>query len=707
MEGIRKLSKKRILDNKDVGINASIFIALVCISFFMGKRNYLLFHTGIEIYTSIIAYNILIISLNAHNASHTRSVILLGVAYGFIGAFNILHVITYEGIGVFSYTDTSISNQLWLVARYFEASTLLIFVMFYNRKFKLIILEFIYGILSIISVLVIFYWDIFSIYLGKYLRLTSFKMINEYSISLILLLTIYLLHKNRKKLSFINYEVVMLAIVLTLTSEVFLTLHIKVNDLNNIMSHILKLLSFYLLFRSVNAFYITKPQKTLARENNQLRLETVKYQKDNRKLKEEINNRKLRETQSISNQKKLESILESVEEGIVLVSINSKKKALHWNDKFLKIWDIGEEIIQEGDIDKMLLYVKDQLKNPEDFMVEANEMYNNKERTCHILEFKDGRVLERYSNPLVINGEVLGKVLSFRDITERKNTEAIRKENEFNKRLLNEEREYDELRTKFFTNLSHELKTPINVLLGNVQLLKLYLDNNSMDENISKITKHLNSMWQNCYRLLRLVNNLTDIVKIDSGYFDITLKNNNIVSVVEKITFSVADYIENMGINFVFDTNSEEKILACDPDKIERILLNLLSNAVKFTDRGGKISVKVNVLKDKVSLSVEDTGIGIPIDKQSTIFDRFKKVNEDLVRNYQGTGIGLSLVKSLVEMHDGTISLKSNFGDGSKFIIEIPSKLVSQMNEEPIKGYMENHDNNIEKLNIEFSDIYS
>ena len=123
VEGIKELDKKRILNNKEGKINASIFITLVCMSLFIGKKNYLLFHTGIEIYSSIIAYNIFIISSNTHRIPHTGNVILLGVAYGFLGGFDILHALTYEGMGIFGYTDIDIANQLWLVARYFEAST--------------------------------------------------------------------------------------------------------------------------------------------------------------------------------------------------------------------------------------------------------------------------------------------------------------------------------------------------------------------------------------------------------------------------------------------------------------------------------------------------------------------------------------------------------------------------------------------------------
>ena len=162
-------------------------------------------------------------------------------------------------------------------------------------------------------------------------------------------------------------------------------------------------------------------------------------------------------------------------------------------------------------------------------------------------------------------------------------------------------------------------------------------------------------MKQNCYRLIRLVNNLLDIVKYDSGFITPNMQNENIIYAVEAIAMSIVPYAESKGIKLIFDTDTEEKIIACDVDKIERIILNLLSNALKFTDRGGYIYITTTDNEDKVEISVRDTGIGIPADKKEFIFERFTQVNKALKRNHEGTGIGLSLVKSFVELHGGEI----------------------------------------------------
>jgi len=272
---------------------------------------------------------------------------------------------------------------------------------------------------------------------------------------------------------------------------------------------------------------------------------------------------------------------------------------------------------------------------------------------------------------------------------------------------MDEMMEYDRIKTEFLANISHELKTPINVILGSLQLVDKYEDD--FISNPYKFRKLVRTMKQNCFRLLRLINNLIDITKIDSGYFKINLENSDIVKVVEDITLSVANYIENKGVELIFDTNIEEKIMAFDPEKLERILLNLLSNALKFTSKEDRIDVIVLDKGNEVVIEVKDTGIGIPKEQQERIFDRFIQVDKSLTRDHEGSGIGLSLVKSLVEMHEGNITLKSKYGEGSSFIINIPSNLIIEDNEADLQLAVQNniYENiTIERIRIEFSDIY-
>lgn len=271
-----------------------------------------------------------------------------------------------------------------------------------------------------------------------------------------------------------------------------------------------------------------------------------------------------------------------------------------------------------------------------------------------------------------------------------------------NKRLLEEAVQYDRLKTEFVANMSHELKTPLNIIFSTAQLFSLYIDKENL-ANSDKLNKYTGTIKQNCYRLLRLVNNLIDITKIDSGFMELNLKNQNIVEVVEEITLSTVEYVQSMSRTIIFDTNREEKIMAFDEDKIERILLNLISNATKFTRPGDVIEVGVYDEGNYVVISVKDTGIGIPDDKITEIFERFKQVDYLLNRNHEGSGIGLSIVKSLVEMHKGKIDVKSKYGEGTEFIVSLPFRIVSNKVKQESKRDL----TNIEKIQIEFSDIYN
>lgn len=289
-------------------------------------------------------------------------------------------------------------------------------------------------------------------------------------------------------------------------------------------------------------------------------------------------------------------------------------------------------------------------------------------------------------------------VATVRDITDRKLNELA---------MQKEAQEMEVLRTEFFANISHELKTPLNIIFGAIQIIEMELENKEKNIKREKIMNNLNIEKQNCFRLLRLINNLIDSTKLDSGYLEMTLVNCNIVSIVEEITLSVAEYISNNNLNVTFDTDVEEKIMACDLDKIERIMLNLLSNAVKFTPDGGEIFVNIFDGKEYITITVEDTGIGIPAAKLNIIFDRFRQVDKSFARKHEGSGIGLSLVKSLVEMHGGRIFVESRYGVGTKFTVEIPVKILNDTIFEKIeKKVISSIDSFVERIKIEFSDIY-
>ncbi|WP_253205400.1 sensor histidine kinase [Clostridium estertheticum] len=276
--------------------------------------------------------------------------------------------------------------------------------------------------------------------------------------------------------------------------------------------------------------------------------------------------------------------------------------------------------------------------------------------------------------------------------------EEVKKKNEVNKELNKLLVSHEE----FIANISHELKTPLNVIFSAIQLFQMYCDNGSLDERRETIIKYLDSMKLNSYRLSKLINNIVDTSKIQAGFFNLNLSNNNIVEVVEEIVMSVTNITDIKGIRIIFDTDTEEKIVACDTEMIQRILLNLISNAIKFSNEGDEILVEFKDEDKFFEISVKDNGIGIEEKNLSMIFDRFKQVDKSLSRNSEGTGIGLSLVKSIVELHGGTIYAESEFGKGSKFTVELPAGKVTRENMlYNSKGKSEN-----ENIRVELSDVY-
>ncbi len=401
-----------------------------------------------------------------------------------------------------------------------------------------------------------------------------------------------------------------------------------------------------------------------------------------------------------------------------LVQLSPHALFVHTGEKFIFVNKQGAKLL-EVPHRKELIGKSTQKFAHENYKKDMFEKFDRIKKTNKKIVAKDMKIVT--ANGKVVDVSMSSSVVGYdgeeailtilTDISERKEKEKLLKKAEENKRKMNEMIQYDKLKTEFFANISHELRTPINVILGSLQLLDKY--NNDYISNPDKLNDTIKTTKQNCFRLLRLINNLIDITKIDSGFFNLNLQNNNIIEVIENIVLSVSNYCKgSKKINLIFDTTTEEKIMAFDPDKLERIILNLLSNAIKFTGCDDHIKVSVIDKGDKINISVKDTGIGIQKDQLNIIFDRFRQVNKSLTRDHEGSGIGLSLVKTFVEMHDGKITVDSEYGKGTEFIMEFPCKKINptSVKESGVDLFnkdIKNINNYVERISIEFSDIYS
>ena len=247
-------------------------------------------------------------------------------------------------------------------------------------------------------------------------------------------------------------------------------------------------------------------------------------------------------------------------------------------------------------------------------------------------------------------------------------TLQLTKEMEKNDKLLKKVIELEKRKNNYFVNLSHELRTPLNVISSTEQLVT---ELNKSKDGIgkSKLNGCMQVVRRNTKRLLNLINNIIDTAKIESGSYQLNIREHDIVYIVEEATLSLKDYIERKGIELIIDPEMEEKIIKCDEHEIERCIVNLVSNAAKFTPEGGTIEVTIEDLDEKVKIIVKDTGIGIDKKYHDSIFNRFNQVVDQGAESKGGSGLGLTITKQIIDMHGGQISVESELGKGCKFII--------------------------------------
>lgn len=247
------------------------------------------------------------------------------------------------------------------------------------------------------------------------------------------------------------------------------------------------------------------------------------------------------------------------------------------------------------------------------------------------------------------------------------------------KRIKKKEREREieiareKMQTDFIVNISHELRTPINIILSGISLVKMQLNKGYNELDNKYLEEKLNIINQNAYRLLKLANNIIDVKEIESGVIKLNKKNVNIVEIVEAIFTETIDYASKKNINMIFDTYEEEIVVSVDIEIIQRIVLNILSNAIKFTPDGGTIYTNVKNDNNYIIIEIIDTGIGIPKEKLETIFYRFYQVDNSLSRVNEGSGIGLSIAKELVELHDGKIEVESQLEKSTTVRVFLPA----------------------------------
>lgn len=365
------------------------------------------------------------------------------------------------------------------------------------------------------------------------------------------------------------------------------------------------------------------------------------------------------------------------------------------NTAFLNMFNIDSEDDVKGKKFEDFALIRDKVKY-ENFIISLKQSVGTLSEECYF----------KYNNTeffgevraLKVKGFEGGEYICIiRDITERKELERMED-------LLLEKKKEAEIKNDILANISHEFKTPVNVIYSAIQMEELKKETKDIDQLI----KYNGIIKQNCYRLIRLINNFIDITRFSNGGIVVNKEVCNIVDLVENTTMSVLTFAESLNIELVFDTNEEEIYAYIDISMFERVILNLLSNAIKYSksDVKGHILVTVYGTLDQISLIIKDDGVGIPKEKKEIIFSRFERIDKSLSRTNEGSGLGLNIVKEIVDLHDGEIDIESEEGEGTTISIIINR----EVNKEKIKECIEKNtvtETSESTVNLEMSDIYS
>ncbi|NFG63443.1 HAMP domain-containing histidine kinase [Clostridium botulinum] len=436
----------------------------------------------------------------------------------------------------------------------------------------------------------------------------------------------------------------------------------------------LKLLAFYILFKGIVNYMINEPMKNMKvnlERTNEVNLELHRTLKKRNRI---LNDTNIMIEKSESNYNKL---IDSVYDGVLLFS---KNKLQYINKAGLKLLnDINKENIIGISLEKFIL---------ENF--NFNLYHSNEKEICiSDLKLKNADIVVTL---FIIDIDENNKLLYAHDVTELNKTKAMK--NQLEKYLKEEE-----LKNQFFSNISHELRTPINLIYSAIQLNEIYLKQKKVD-NVSKNNEIIR---QNSLRLIRTINNFIDTNRVSEGYLKPDFKIYNIVEVVENITIACNKYINKAEIGLIFDSEKEEIYVKCDKDMIERIVLNIISNSVKYGQKGSHINVTIGIEESNlVTIKIENNGNRIDEDTIPHIFDKFTRINKSFNRPKEGSGLGLFLSKSLTELQGGELALELDEKE-NLFVINFP--IACDVNSSDVNCDLEI--NNIEeKVDIEFSDIY-
>ena len=710
-------------------ISDIVFIISLVTLYSTKMYSYLLFHSLVEIFSIVIAFAIFLISWNSRKFIDNNYFIFIGISYLFIGGIDLLHTFAYQGMQIFIGYDANLPTQLWILARYTESLSLLIAPFYIGRKLKTAPIYFVYAILLSLSLVSMFYWRNFPDCFLEGHGLTTFKILSEYAISIILIFAILNMYKNKNKFDDYIFKLVIASIAITILSELSFTLYTDVYGFPNMIGHYFKIASFYLLYK---ALIQTNPKKSYSLLFGQMKDAKEKFEgvlegqtdfivrykpggiityandaylKADGRKREDIIGKNFYDSLDENELKRIISYLETITPDNPIGELEQpffpptgNPLWVHWigkgifdnKGKIIEYQSVGRDITAlktieenlekseekyrlvvdstsdlvflidlEGNftfmnkgIEKHTGYKNHELvgKNIKDFL--SPNSYNEAKERIE-LRLKGATDLPKYevdilsknnefipfelnTSPIYADEKLTSILIVARDITERKKAEAKIKDLDETIRILNK-------------ILRHDILNDLTLLLNIVDSCK------GGDEKMKK------SIFATIEKSTSLIERMRELEQaVTSG------KNLRQCTVLEIVDCVIRNYPE-----IEFKVKGDCTVLA--DEAISSVIDNIVRNAIVH-GKTKRIDITLTESKELCKIKIADYGIGIPDSIKKRIYEEGASYGE-----VRSSGIGLYIVKKVIERYGGEITVEDNKPNGAVFVLKLSLKNYNSM----------------------------
>lgn len=662
--------------------------------YLVGTSTYLLFHSLAEMFSIVIACGIFMVAWNSRQPEENTYFLFVGIAYLFVGGMDLLHTLAYPGMGIFPGADTNLAAQIWIVARAFESVSLLLAALLLGRSFNVNLVFLPYALVFLLAFESIFHWNIFPDCFVEGVGLTPFKKGSEYVISLILAASIYPLYRKRERFDTGVLRLLVASIIVTIASELTFTLYIRAYGFANFVGHLLKILSFYLIYRAVIYSGLRRPFAVLFRDLKQ-------SEKALRDAFEE-SSRHASETSAL-----LEcshAILEELDFADAAAAVfKSCKNLIGAAAGYVALLskDGAENEVLFLDSGGLPCTVDPELPMPiRGLRAEAyntgKPVYENRFDSSEwnrFLPAGHAKLLNVLFAPLLLDGQAVGLIglankpggftdndarlaAAFADhaaiaLQNSRSLEALR-ESEVRYRNLSEsleetvKRKMAELQQaerlaamgRMVSTVAHEVRNPLQNIQMGVDAMHKKI---GQDKDKREILEEIN---YGVGILNEIIGELLEYAKpLELHYSSLSVRQ-----LVEQVLKTLTHKLPNIDTHL--ELECEERKISVDTVRFAEVLVNLISNAVEAMPNGGNLKIHSRLHENDgtpvLRLSISDTGAGIKQEHMERIYEPF------FTTKTRGIGLGIPACKKIIEAHSGSLFITSKLNEGTRVEITLP-----------------------------------